>query len=446
MNTLNCEQCRLELIKEKLLPSDNKSYCLKTREKDLLKTLYNIWILKSDISLELKTKITECYNNIIRENKCDFLLCIEPGYQEINENYKYTFQMKLGEGSFGEVWKAISKNLTTNESEYVAIKTFKRMSEQGRRELLRELQCLRNIESICKEYGVCLKNFYETLDGKARLVIKYIEGRNLNYLNIQKTLEERKQYKNFIYDLSIGLDTIHNLQISHQDIKPENIIYDEDKEIFRYLDWGLCCGDKDIQGYGSLKYCGSPGTMYTVSPEIFQKYYDVNTKKFMEQIKYLDFDEMVAHDIWSLGIVFLRFLTNTQEENKKYDEYFKFSRNQIWNLVKPERTGDPEISDIIFQMLEQDPTKRIENFDYIIIKLVEDKEEEERLKNEENMKSMEVDENTTDVNMTRDEIVYGRMDPSLLTNEPEPDPLNSRSMIRCGNNSSCRNIEEMSIN
>ena len=363
----NCDYCLNELITQKILPETTVSYCLTNREKQVLLDNYDMWILK-DVHSELQRKeVSYCVNILTKLNKCE-AYCpkeLKAGHLEQSFNYEYIFEKKLGEGSFGEVWKAVSKNLDTGNIENVAVKTFKKISEEGKRHLQIEVQCLQNIQPVCEEYAVCYKDSYMTLDGSLRLVIEYIEGRNLDDMSrkVKDKIRKELSYK-IIKELALGLNSIHNLEIAHQDIKPENIMYDENKNRFRYLDWGLCCTEK-LKQFGYLKKCGTTGTLYITPPELYEEY-KKNKSHYSELIRNQNFQEMKAHDIWSLGIVLLRFLANTRVENLNFPRYFEFTKEQLWESVNPIKTGNKEVSENIFSMLEQDPLKRISNFEEIV--------------------------------------------------------------------------------
>jgi len=55
---------------------------------------------------------------------------------------------------------------------------------------------------------------------------------------------------------------MHEMQICHRDLKPDNIIYDETTEMVKIIDFGFASSCKE-----KLKlFCGTPAFM---APEIF---------------------------------------------------------------------------------------------------------------------------------------------------------------------------------
>ena len=61
------------------------------------------------------------------------------------------------------------------------------------------------------------------------------------------------------------LEYMHRKQVTHRDIKLENIIYDPKTQKLKLIDFGFCClGNQSLQ----TLYCGTPSYM---APEIVSK-------------------------------------------------------------------------------------------------------------------------------------------------------------------------------
>jgi serine/threonine protein kinase len=222
---------------------------------------------------------------------------IERGSQDT-----YTFEEKLGTGSFGAVWKATTSNGTP-----VAIKVYHRADQQTINDVMTELEVLRQISTnnaACSKYAICLIDYYYS--GVApRVVMEYVEGESL--LNYMKSLPlaERQGRNDILVDLIKGLDVIHKLEVTHQDLKEANIMWDAKAALPRYIDWGLACLKKHCERRHTCDHpCGTSGTAYTMPPGMM-----------FAQFNAKNFNMAKSHDIWSLGVILLDWYTMPQDRS-----------------------------------------------------------------------------------------------------------------------------------
>lgn len=145
-----------------------------------------------------------------------------------------------------------------------------------------------------KEYLICreldhpnIANVYEMFvqDFKLDIVSEYLEGGELNeYLN-SRNYDEIQAAK-YIYQISSALIYLNNHNITHRDIKPQNILF-ENRELdspLKLIDFDLC-GKKHHE-----RFHVKVGTLPFAAPEVLEG--DYNRKC----------------DIWSLGIVLYMML------------------------------------------------------------------------------------------------------------------------------------------
>jgi serine/threonine protein kinase len=132
----------------------------------------------------------------------------------------YSFNKKLGEGSFGRVYLGMKKK----DKKEVAIKTIdkSRISQKYRdvKCLVREVELLRLLDHP----GIV--KLYEVYEGKEHiyLIMEYIKGGNLlSHLKQIKTYTE-KDAAFLIMEVLEVLDYCHSKNIMHQDLKPENLM------------------------------------------------------------------------------------------------------------------------------------------------------------------------------------------------------------------------------
>ena len=132
-----------------------------------------------------------------------------------------------------------------------------------------------------------------------------------------------------------GLQYLQERNISHHDIKPDNIGFDDDMNA-KIFDFGLCEECKLEK-----KNCESPcGTPFYAAPEILtEKEYDGNKA-----------------DIWSFGVTFHFMVTGELPfRGASYDEYIESFPN-IQSLIENKCEG--VLKEIVDLALTQDPNRR----------------------------------------------------------------------------------------
>jgi serine/threonine protein kinase len=223
----------------------------------------------------------------------------ENDIETTEKGIQYKYLKLLGEGTFGQAWKA--KNTTTGE--FVVIKVYKNRSDV--RKILNieknALKYLTSKSNLCKEWAVCYKDAFN-IKGIPRLVMEFINGSSLTDIISNNSLHKR-QLDLQLLDLIIGLNELHKAGITHQDIKEDNIMWDNDNGKYIFLDWGggcvrnKYCNKSGLSKlfYGNIcdKPCGYVGTRYATPPEM------LNKSVFQDH----SFIDTKAHDIWSIGVV-----------------------------------------------------------------------------------------------------------------------------------------------
>jgi serine/threonine protein kinase len=145
-------------------------------------------------------------------------------------NNKYKILVKIGEGSFGTIYKG--QNIRTNE--LVAIKV---------EPIMNNTKLLKN-ESI----------IYTYLEGISNIPsVKWFGKDTINYYMVINLLEESLQFvKNTGYVFSLKLilqigiklifliKSIHDCGLIHRDIKPDNVLFGHHKKSIYIIDFGFC--------------------------------------------------------------------------------------------------------------------------------------------------------------------------------------------------------------
>lgn len=125
----------------------------------------------------------------------------------------------------------------------------------------------------------------------------------------------------------------------HRDIKPDNLLLTED-DVLKIVDFGVSEMFEKASDMMTAKSAGSPAFL---PPELcISKHGDISGR---------------AADIWSMGVSLycLRFGRIPFERSSVLELYEAISREPL----KLEGCDDPQFQNLLHQMLEKDPSKRI---------------------------------------------------------------------------------------
>ena len=189
---------------------------------------------------------------------------------------RYILKEYKGCGSFGEVWLAFDKELEID----VAIKLYISLDKKGQDEFKSEYKIAFGLNHqnllTAQHYGVWNRRPY--------LIMKYCSCGSAN--DLAGNISDEKIIWRFIHDVAAGLKFLHGLEtpIVHQDIKPENILID-DQGTYLITDFGVSLKLRSTLRKQS-KRAAESGAIAYMGPERFVKN-PIAVK---------------ASDIWSLGV------------------------------------------------------------------------------------------------------------------------------------------------
>jgi serine/threonine protein kinase len=244
----------------------------------------------------------------------------------------FELQRKLGDGAFGQVWRARHKTTL----KFFAVKQVQktkvmRILEQFRREV--EIMYLLDHPYLVKLFGHFEdeKFFY--------MVLELVEGGNLfQKLTREHVLSER-QAAQYFREIVLAVEYLHTRTpvIIHRDIKPENIMIDKS-------------GRVKLADFGWANYVNktsermtSCGTLEYLPPEMVdEKGHDT------------------CVDIWCLGILLYEMLTGCTPFKASGKE--KTMKNIMTSAIKFPLGFSHLAKDLIQKMLEREKNKRIDIF------------------------------------------------------------------------------------
>ena len=203
-----------------------------------------------------------------------------------NDRVRYVLIKRLGEGTFGEVYKGYDK---VTEG-FVAIK-FQKPNSDTRMHLFnsdlfkKEVESLIKLKENCDDF-LCVSDYGMMMDNGMSviyIVLNYLEGMELSEY-IEKERFNANDVLSIMQNLLRGVRTLHSTGFAHQDIKPANIMINPKTLRVNIIDMGLVCDEF---------LCGGGGT------EVYMPLM-VNANSTLEARQ--------ATDYWALGLILLEFV------------------------------------------------------------------------------------------------------------------------------------------
>lgn len=258
---------------------------------------------------------------------------------------EYEIIGQLGVGGMGVVYRARQFNLAREVALKLLPQEYGRDSEYIER-FLREARAAARLNhpNIVQVYDA---GVYE---GHYFFVMELIQGKNVgDIIRAENRISERDAIR-MILQASLGLGFAHHAGIIHRDVKPENLILNDDGTVkicdLGLAKWGFSQVDKRITQSGM-----TIGTPFYIAPE---------------QVRGVDVDHRA--DIYSLGATFYHMLTGKQPfEGNNYAEIM------LSHLKKPFPDPRAIYRDLSFdcvkllqRMTEKQPEKRFQTMDEVV--------------------------------------------------------------------------------
>ncbi|KAL5099851.1 hypothetical protein RYX36_004178 [Vicia faba] len=186
---------------------------------------------------------------------------------------RYKIIKEVGDGTFGSVWRAISKQA----GEVVAIKKMKKKYYSWE-----ECVNLREVKSLRKMNHPNIVKLKEVIRESDILyfVFEYMECNLYQLMKDREKLFSESEIRNWCFQVFQGLAYMHQRGYFHRDLKPENLLVS--KDIIKIADFGLA---REIDS--QPPYTEYVSTRWYRAPEVLLQSYIYNAKV----------------DMWAMGAI-----------------------------------------------------------------------------------------------------------------------------------------------
>ena len=232
----------------------------------------------------------------------------------------------LGQGSYGKVYKVTLENEKVYAVKKIPVDKF----DQHEVDILTQLSATEE----CNQYVVCLVKHTKG-EEYVYLWFEYLDGVDMYEYYNQTTAVDSQFLISFMQQLIQGVMYLHNNQIAHKDLKPENVFITRDGRV-KIMDFGFSCS-----GVGDCGKSDPKGTFEYVPSSMWRLI-------FAE--KSIGLDDYKKQDVYALGQIVDTVLdygikkTEVVEWATSREEQVKwwctpFERNHvylsIYNQLKP---------------------------------------------------------------------------------------------------------------
>jgi serine/threonine protein kinase len=272
----------------------------------------------------------------------------------------YTFLRKLGEGGQGAVYLAIRDS----DGIEVAIKEMFLKPGMSVNSALREINFLKELSKSpdCNPYMSCYYD-HEIFNRKdasgfiVYLVMEYIKGPDLEKYSDMLRRSDPKLLVDAAFktltSMLLALNDVHSKGIIHNDVKPKNIVVEEETSVPKLVDFGLSCKASPadskrcvIVGGRKLEDCCTYGgfTYLYVAPE-----------RIINDIRY------PKSDVWSLGATIYNMITGKNIFGILNMVHNAKTADRMIREMEPAQlnSGNKQLDKIVNLMTIKDPAKRI---------------------------------------------------------------------------------------
>jgi len=254
----------------------------------------------------------------------------------------------IGRGAFGEVH--VCREIKTGT--IVAIKKIKKDILYEKNQIKHTLDEQDFLSKIDSPWIVGLKASFQEGDF-LYLVMEYLPGGDLMGLLIARDIFTEEEAKFFTSEIILAIDSIHELNCIHRDIKPDNVLIGKDGHI-KLTDFGLAKISDNIFKEDIIDYkfdenknkhnrnFSCVGTAYYAAPEV------INKKEYGQEI-----------DWWSLGVILFEMVAGYAPfcSKKTSDVCYKISHFEEYLKFPLRCKASKECRDLIMKLINHSESR-----------------------------------------------------------------------------------------
>ena len=279
-----------------------------------------------------------------------------------NKLKDYEILMTLGDGTFGKIFKVRSKlNKKIYAMKMVDLKKTKEKDERLYELTLNEVTFLNELSNphIIKYYN----NFIE--GDNLYIIVQYVSNGDIQeYIDARKEINrhfQEEELLNIFLQCMMALSYIHKKGVIHRDIKPKNILIDNNMKI-KLGDFGIAAlifeKNKKDNIYLNAEY------NIEENEYLFYNQTIVGTMNYMakEMIEKAEYDQKC--DVYSMGVTFFEMMYfHSPKINSVNDKNIKYSKEiiDILTLMLQEDKDKRATSSVIYEKIFNEYSKRIRN-------------------------------------------------------------------------------------
>src|SRR5262245_21001772 len=262
---------------------------------------------------------------------------------------RYQIIRRIGEGGMGAVYEARHTLIGKRVAVKVLLEKFLAKSDF----VARLLQEARLASAIGHEHIVDVTDFGTTDDGRAFVVMEFLEGEALAQLVMREAPLPVERSLRIALQVAGALGAAHAKGIVHRDVKPENVylVKRGDADFIKVVDFGISKAVKQGQGDEAPEYRLTHtglllGTPLYMSPEQARGEEDLDHRV----------------DIWALGVMLYECLTG--EVPFRANNYLGIISQVLTHEAVPPSRLRPElgiadaVEAVVMRAMEKDRTRR----------------------------------------------------------------------------------------
>jgi len=236
----------------------------------------------------------------------------------------------VGKGSFGKVMQVRKKDT----GEIYAMKVLKKDQLVKRKQVAHTKTERKVLENIQHPFIVSLRFAFQS-DVKLYIILDYFNGGELFFHLKSKGRFDEQRAKFYAAEITLALECLHTNTIVYRDLKPENVLLDEDGHL-KLTDFGL---SKDSVGGKGVThtFCGTPEYL---APEV------IHGAGYGQSV-----------DWWSLGTLLYEMLTGLPP-------FFNTNLHVMYEKIIRAKLTFPsyisrEAQSLLTGLLTRDPKRRL---------------------------------------------------------------------------------------